>query len=452
MKRFTGFVVLAGMALAAAACGCGGAVKAPPSAPAPAPRTAGGVERVPEVCRATQQRPAPGEPDGPDAPLPLIAPEPIRDAAPRGGVQFTDDYRNGAPLVATVRVLSTAPFLFRGVGGTDEVMELGPYPFSGHVVRPAAATKLRALRFGEIVTVEYLPPPTMNSVPPLVITDVRREPLAAIPVPLLVEWMSPGAELVRVYADGRVLAALPEEQVEWKLSHAELRAFLATFGRAGFDALPSAPDGMQSVGLGEVVLDCARHQRVVAAEHREAGPVVAALEALLAGAKARQAPILVVEQSIPDVIQLEWPAEAPAVADLQRLHDEAHARGRKNDDPSPLFRPLPPAFAKAFAEGRTPGHKSIWLLRDHGKLWMIGDRLCAYGDPVCHLDSLDMVQIDRPVQPAPEWAPDLSKIGADGVYYDRVKDARWLELHGWYAQGNGLYLVEQRVHTAPAKP
>jgi hypothetical protein len=442
-------LVAVGLAGAAACGGRGGAVKS-----LPAPDAAPATERVPEVCRETQQQPRPGEHVEPDAPVrPVaLAPPSIEDAASGSGILFPGTARGGKPLAATVRILSTDPFLFRGIGGTDEVMELGPYPFAPHVVRPEAAAKLRALRFGDIVTVEYLPPPVMNSVPPLVITDVRREPLAGTPVPLLVEWMSPGADVVRVYADGRVLASLHEERVESKLSDAQLRAFLGTFGRARFDALPSRPDGMDPIDPGEVVLDCARHQRVLAAAYPQAGPVVGALDALLAAAKARQSPILVVEQSILDVPVLEWPADAPPLADLGRLHDEAHARGRKNDDPSPLFRPLPPAFAKAFAAGRAPRGRSVWLLRDKGNLWMIGDRLCSYGDPVCHLDSLDMVQIDLQVQPAPAWAPDFAKIAHDGQFYDRVKDARWLGLHGWYSQGDSLYLVEQRLHTPPAKP
>lgn len=85
----------------------------------------------------------------------------------------------------TIRVLSTAPFLFQTADpGTRERAR-----WSELAISPATVDdKLAALPFGAVVRVHYRAPPIMNSVPPPHLTALAPGPTPAAEPALVAEW------------------------------------------------------------------------------------------------------------------------------------------------------------------------------------------------------------------------------------------------------------------------
>lgn len=384
-----------------------------PSAIAPPAIAPSDNPNVPSICREAHQQP--GDLGG----------------APRG-ISATSTTWTAA---ATVRILSTAPFRVEPIGDRDGMSWDVPLQPT-----PGAAAKLAGMRFREVVTIHYVPPPILNrvEVDPVPVLDV--EPATTAVAPVVVEWVPDDATAIRVYADGHVVVHRPDEPVTVMLTDAELRTFLSSFAVAGFDALPG-DDG--ALGYGDVVLSCERRQRVRVAGHERAlAPVLAALAELGARAAALESPVLFVEGPTPVRI-VDWPADAPPLADLARLHDEAEAQARAGDYSSPVWQPLPRPLMAAIAQHRRETAPATQVLvRDHGRLRWLYDLGCQYGNPICRPDTYAAVGFNIPtIALAPAWAPDFSAIGSAGLVFDDARDARWLTLHDWYVQGDAMYRV-----------
>lgn len=368
---------------------------------------------VPPACREARQTPR--DPGG--IPIGVPAPAAIATAA------------------ATVRVLSTSPLRVEAIGDLEGLSWEVPLEPT-----PAAVAKLAGLRFRDVITIHHAVEPVMNRIErdPLPVLDVERSASAVAPV--LVEWLPADGDALRVYADGRADIRRPDERVTITLADAELRALLASFAAAGFDAEPGDD---HALGFGDVVLACERRQRVhVAGRERALAPVLAALADLRARAAALESPVLLVRG--PDRVQIvDWPASAPPLADLARRHELAEAQARGGDYGSPIWQPLPRELMAAITRTRNE-HAPVTqvLLRDHGVLHWLYDLGCQYGNPICRPDTYATVGLDLPIiTPAPAWAPDFAAVGADGQFFDGTREPRWLTLHGWYLQGDAMYEV-----------
>jgi hypothetical protein len=416
--------------------------------PAPsAPSTPSSVDdpRIPAVCQAARQSPPGLEIAGLD--VPVEAPRAVDSA------------------VTTIRMLSIDPLQFEVLAPASRPNdELTRLAWVGVAVTPRAAAKLVKLRFGDVVAIRYATPwrPVRDGIDtdPVVITDVERSDAPAPAAPRLADWLPADGHEITVYADGHASVVLPDERVEVTLSAAELQTFLGSFASARFDELatelPAARPGTGVIDGGEIALSCARHQRVRVAGHEAAlAPVIAAFATVRARAAARESPLLYVEQRASPAYIIEWPADAPPLADLHRLQEQAEPQARAGDYSSPVFRPLSGALKEAFAASRRAPGGAVpqWLVRDHGGLRWLSVRGCAYGSPVCRPDTYDAVGVNVPgEQEAPAWAPDFSTIPTfdqGGMFFDEAKHARWRELRGWYLQGDTLYYIEQTRRVRP---
>jgi hypothetical protein len=345
----------------------------------------------------------------------------------------------------TIRVLSTDPFLFQ----TADPGTRKQAPWYQLEISPAEVdAKLAARPFGAVVRVHYQAPPIMNSTPPPHLTAIERGPAPAAEPALLAEWHpGRGAAEIQIYADGHALVTAPPHQlIDATLSQAELDAFLDSFARAKFDALASDPYTLEN-RAGRVVLLCLRYHQVNLASHAiELAPIVAAFEHLRDQTLARARPLLQVADTGWHPQIFTWPADAPRLDDnwysLKYLAAKQAAAG---DDSHPMYRKLPADLAAALAAVR--GSRRV-IVRDHGVVWGLATEHCD----TCRAGTYAAIILEKEAwQEAPDWAPDFTTIGANGLWLDG-QDPRLKTLDRQYRQRGEIYSVWQAEAIPDPKP
>jgi hypothetical protein len=340
----------------------------------------------------------------------------------------------------TIRVLATQPLLFQIVdqGADTKHWDFLP-PMSTGVVVPEVARQLAGIPFGEPVRAQIMVPPIMNSSPPLVLVSVKRSAPPAGAAALVAQWVpDPGTEVV-VHADGRVMVRARGHVVNATLSQAELDGLLEAFGTAGFDALPAAPQLLWHVG--HVVLACQRYQQVDIDANRAAlAPALSAFERIRDQTLARAQTLIRVEKRRSHAQIVDWPADAPPVARLYDLRNQAE-KAPPGDHSSPLYRKLSPDLVADIAAAKE------WhvVVRDGGERWEIYEQGCV----TCVPGTYSMIRT-QPVtfEEAPDDAPDLASIGEEGLFLDAKTRSPIRVGSGAYRQRDVIYMV----HVSEAVP